>query len=81
MSPEILYLAFDLESQGFAGRDAAVGKVVRAARVAGLSPVLVDILADPGEPEAARFRAFGRIAGLLSRRTTATDGRGEPLAA
>ena len=39
--------------------------VVRAARAHGLSAVLVDVLADPGQPEVARLRAFGRIAAAL----------------
>lgn len=64
-------LAADLESGGFVGHDTAVRSVVQAARARGVSPVLVDILADPGEPEVARLRAFGRVAATLSLRPPA----------
>ena len=33
--------------------------VVRSARSAGLSDVLIDVLADPSQPEVARLRAYG----------------------
>jgi len=59
-------LAADLESGGFAGQDTVVRAVVQAARVRGVSPVLVGILADPAEPEVARLRAFGMVAAALS---------------
>ena len=60
-------LARELAAHGLAGRDLAVGAVVRAARTLGLNPVLVDVLGDTAEPEIARLRAFGRLASLLSR--------------
>jgi len=66
-TPDLDLLALDFEAHGLAGRDLAVGAVVRAARAAGLSPVLVDLLCDTAEPEVARLRAFGRLAALLSR--------------
>ena len=64
---DLLRLALDIESLGFAGRDAAVTRVVHAARVAGLSSVSINILADSNQPEVARMRAFGKIASGLSR--------------
>lgn len=66
-STELHQLAWELDAHGFAGRDAAVRNVVRSARVAGLSPVLIAVLAEPAEPEVARMRAFGTIAAQLSR--------------
>ena len=65
-STDLLQLAWDLESHGFAGRDAAVRAVVRAARAACVSSVVVDVLADVDAPEVARLRAFGHIASALS---------------
>ncbi len=68
-TPQLESLAFDLASDGFAGHELAIRQVVRAARAAGPSrvpPTLVDILADPGEPEVARLRAFGTIALAIS---------------
>ena len=44
---------------GSPGTRLPIRAVVRAARAHGVSPVLVDILADPGQPEVARLRAFG----------------------
>ena len=66
-TPDLDLLALELAAHGLAGRDLAVGAVVRAARTAGLSPVLVDVLGDTAEPEIARLRAFGHLASLLSR--------------
>jgi hypothetical protein len=65
-STELTDLAWDLASDGFGGRENAVRQVVRAARQHGLPAVLTDVLADAQEPEAARLRAFGRIAALLA---------------
>jgi hypothetical protein len=65
-STDLLHLAWELESRGFAGQEAAVRQVVRSARALGLSRVVVDVLADPDEPEVARLRAFGRVAVQLS---------------
>jgi len=59
-------LAWDLASDGFAGREAAVRQVVRTARANGLPATLVTVLEDARQPEVARFRAFGRVAVLLS---------------
>jgi hypothetical protein len=63
---ELTELAWDLASDGFAGRESAVRQVVRAARAAGVTAVVVDTLADPAQPEAARLRAFGRVAPALA---------------
>ena len=69
-TPQLESLAFDLASDGFAGHELAIRQVVKAARAAGATRVprtLVDVLADPAEPEVARLRAFGTIALALSR--------------
>jgi hypothetical protein len=63
---DVTDLAWDLASDGFAGRERAVRQVVLTARGQGLPTALTEILADPGEPEVARLRAFGRIAALLA---------------
>jgi hypothetical protein len=61
-------LGWDLASDGFVGREAAVRDVVRSARRVGLSTVLTGVLADPREPAVARLRAFGRVAAALAAR-------------
>ena len=70
-TPDLHLLAEDLASHGLVGHEAAVAAVSRAARSAGLSPVLVDVLADADAPEVARLRAFGmltaRLAGVAGR--------------
>ena len=68
---ELAELGWDLASDGVTGHEAAVREVARTARRAGVSPVLVGLLADPRQPEVARLRAYGRIAARL----VAADGR------
>jgi hypothetical protein len=65
-STDLSDLAWNLAAEGFAGRELAVRQVVGAARAQGLPAVLTGVLADTGEPEVARLRAFGRIATLLA---------------
>ena len=65
-STDLEQLAWDFDAHGFAGRDAAVRNVVRSARVAGLSPVVIAVFAGDHEPEVARMRAFGKIATALA---------------
>ena len=65
-STDLTNLASDLASNGFAGHDAAVRDVVRSARASGIPSVLVDVLADPREPEVARQRAFGMVVSALA---------------
>jgi hypothetical protein len=72
-SPDLTELAWELASAGFAGRENAVRQVVRTARAQGLPPVLVDVLADPRQPDVARMRAFGRVASMLAVPATASD--------
>jgi hypothetical protein len=72
-SVDVTDLAWELASDGFAGREHAVRQVALTARAQGLPAVLTGILADPTEPEVARLRAFGRIATLLA--ATAAPGR------
>lgn len=63
---DVADLGWDLATDGFAGRDAAVRDVVRTARAVGLSPVLTAVLGDPRAPEVARLRAFGHLAAALA---------------
>ena len=65
-STDLTNLASDLAFDGFAGHDAAVRDVVRSARAHGISSVLVDVLADPRQPEVARQRAFGMVVSTLA---------------
>lgn len=39
--------------------------VAARARDAQLSPVLIDVLVDPSQPEVARLRAFGKLTAAL----------------
>jgi hypothetical protein len=65
-STDLTNLASDLAFEGFAGHDAAVRDVVRSARAHGISSVLVDVLADPRQPEVARQRAFGMVVSTMA---------------
>jgi len=62
-------LADALDRDGFAGQPLTIRRLLDAlvmeARRAQVSSVLVDILADPGQPDVARLRAFGRLAAAL----------------
>jgi hypothetical protein len=68
-SPELDGVAAALDRAGFAEQPLAVRRaldaVVRRARAANVSPVLIAVLADDDEPEVARLRAFGRVSALL----------------
>jgi hypothetical protein len=63
---QLVDLAWALASDGFAGHEGSIRQVVRSARAAGVSPIVVGILADPSEPEVARLRAFGHVATALA---------------
>ncbi len=67
-TPDLHLLAQEIESHGLVGHESAIDAVCRAARTAGLSPVLVDVLADPHQPEVARVRAFGMLTARLAGR-------------
>lgn len=54
-------LALHLVERGFDGGDDVVRLIDAAARRGAVSPVLVDIVADPAAPEPARYRALGRL--------------------
>lgn len=73
----LIELAWDLACDGVGGHEDAVRQVILVGREAGVSPILVAVLADPHEPEVARLRAFGHIAAALARR----DGRPDVVAA
>jgi hypothetical protein len=81
-TPLLDELAWDLASDGFVGHEVVVRQLVRSARAAGLSATLVEVLADPAEPEVARLRAFGHVAAALAARPAATgDQTGHDAAA
>ena len=63
---DVAELARTSSSTGSPGTRLRSACVAQAARAQGVSPVLVDILADPGQPEVARLRAFGRVAAALT---------------
>jgi hypothetical protein len=65
-SSDLSQLGWDLASDGFVGREAAVRQVVRSARSAGVSSIAAGVLSDPQEPEVARMRAFGLVAAALA---------------
>jgi hypothetical protein len=65
-TPDLHLLAQEIESHGLVGHESAIDAVCRAARTAGLSPVLIDVLADPHQPEVARVRAFGMLTARLA---------------
>lgn len=69
-TPDLHLLAQELEAHGFVGHDTAINAVSRSARAAGLSPVLIDVLTNPTEPEIARLRAFGMLTSRLGTRPT-----------
>ena len=63
---DLTELGWDLACGGFVGREVAVRGVVRTARASGVPAGLLAVLADPGQPEVARLRAFGRVAASLT---------------
>jgi hypothetical protein len=71
---QYLDLARDLEQDGFQGHELSIRQVAHSACAAGVSPVIVAILADPSEPEVARLRAFGRVATELATLTSVRTG-------
>jgi hypothetical protein len=62
----LISLGYDLDANGFAGREGAVRQLVREARVAGCTGAAVAVLADPEAPEVARLRAFAAVASDLA---------------
>jgi hypothetical protein len=67
-------LARDLEQDGFHGHELSIRQVAHSARAAGVSPVIIAILADPSEPEVARLRAFGRVTAAIAAAAPAATG-------
>jgi len=62
-------LAFEVDVLGLDRCKNQVMDLAAAARTAGVSPVLVDVLVDGGQPEVARLRALARVQSSLSRCT------------
>lgn len=58
-------LAHRVAAEGIDAHPVAVFELAHAAHDLGVAQVLIDVLVDPSEPEAARLRAFGRIASVL----------------
>lgn len=55
------HLTAAILEHGLPGAELAVARAVADLRRRGISPVAVDVLADPGQPEVARQRALGII--------------------
>lgn len=62
-------LACALDEHGLGGLPLSTRRTletfVAEVRALDIDAVLVDVLADPAQPEVARLRAFGRIASML----------------
>jgi hypothetical protein len=54
-------LAWAIDSDGIGFHEAAIARVVTWARALGYHPVLLDVLADPAQPQTSRERAFGAL--------------------
>jgi hypothetical protein len=59
-------IARDIDAFGIAATEDGVGDVVERGRTAGVNPVLLSVLSDVAQPEIARARAFGMVAGALA---------------
>jgi hypothetical protein len=55
-----------LADEGFDLLADEIALVVASARRLGVAPVATEVLADPTEPDVARYRAFARVAAALS---------------
>lgn len=63
----LIHWGFAVDNDGITAHEDAASVVVAAATRRGITPILVDILADRREPSVARQRAFGRLALALAR--------------
>jgi hypothetical protein len=61
-------LAQNVDARGLAAAEGVVREITTTARNAGVSPVLVAVLADAREPEVARIRALAKIRMALESR-------------
>jgi hypothetical protein len=78
---QLRQLAWALGSDGIDGHEDSFRHVVSSAHAAGVSSVLIEILADPTQPEIARLRAFGRVAAALAASAPASRARVDATAA
>lgn len=62
------YLAVEIDRYGFRAVEAELPAVIGDARRADISAIVLSVLADPGEPEITRARAFGHVASRLALR-------------
>lgn len=62
----LMQWGFKVDLDGIGAHEDEADRVVAAARRAGLSPILVGVLADRSEPAPARTRSFGRLTHALS---------------
>lgn len=58
---ELDQVAWRIERHGLRGSEDALRRTAVRALIAGVSPVLAEVLADPDSPEVARIRAFGLV--------------------
>lgn len=84
-------IAADIDRFGVGAMETAIAAIAVRARQADICPIVVQVLADPTEPDIARARAFGIVAthlagvdrvaaSALVRRATAATGRSRPRA-
>lgn len=72
--PTIDELARAIDRDGLAAvPTSAIDHVIEVGRVAEVSPVLAEVLADTDEPDAVRERAFGLLAMRILARATRAD--------
>jgi hypothetical protein len=69
-------LAESVVADGFGAHRRALESLVAAARRSGVSPVLVDVVADPAAPPVARQRALGRVVVAYCRHLEERSARG-----
>ena len=63
---ELAHIAADIDTLGVAANETASSTVVNRARSAAVDPVLLSVLSDVRQPDIARARAFGMVAGRLA---------------
>lgn len=63
-------LALRIDTRGLVAAENELREITVAARNAGVSPVLVAVLADRTQPEVARIRALAKIRMAMERRST-----------
>jgi hypothetical protein len=80
-NPHLDALGHAIALDGFGPHEAEVASIVELGFNAGLSRVLLGVVADPAEPEVARTRALGRVLVALGRSRAADVPRRSDLEA